>query len=242
VLLEVFPDLPRWTPLLTVVAALTLVIGNTVAMLQENLKRLLAYSGISHVGFLLMGIVAHQRLSGGAPVGPGVNDLASYPALQAVVFYVLAYSLMTLGAFAVVALVERDYDRDALLLDHAGLAGRRPLLAAAMLIFMLSLGGMPPLAGFVGKWLVFQSAISAGLIGLAVVAAITSVVAFSYYLRVVYQMYLRPAPEDAAALELASPGWVVVGAAFLGTLLLGVLPALVLGPLAGVRVLAAVAP
>lgn len=242
-LLEVFPGVDGWLPLLTVLAALTLVVGNTVAMLQENVKRLLAYSGVSHAGFLLMGVLAHQATAG--PAGPGAAglDLAQSPALRGVVFYVLAYSLMTLGALAVVAIVERDYDRDAELVDYAGLASRRPLLAVAMLVFLLSLGGMPPLAGFLGKWLVFKAALDAGLVWLAVVAAVTSVIGFYYYLRVVREMYLEPSPEGAPDVETAPPGWVVVGAALAGTILLGLLPWLVLGPLSlPVEALAALAP
>lgn len=232
-LVEVFPDMSRWVPLLAVLAALTLVVGNTVAMLQENVKRLIAYSGVSHAGFLLVGLCAHARLTGPDHVGPGIQDLAAHPALAAVVYYVLAYAVMTLGAVAVIALVERDYARESPLWHYAGLSTRRPLLAASLLILMLSLGGMPPLAGFVGKWLVFQSAIAADLIGLAVVAALMSIVGFYYYLRVVYQMYLRPARADELPLETAWPGWALVGATVTATIVLGVAAELVLVRLTG---------
>jgi NADH-quinone oxidoreductase subunit N len=230
-LVAVFPSLPGWVPVLSVLAALSLILGNTVAALQEDLKRLIAYSGISHAGFLLMGAVAHQRLTGGRPVAADLSDLSAHPALVAVVFYLVAYALMTLGALTVVLLVEGDYNETTRLVDYAGLAHRRPALAGAMLLFLLSLGGMPPLAGFVGKWLVFTAAVSAGLIPLAVVAALASVVGFYYYLRVVRQMYLQPEREGAApvagALLPARAAW-LVGFALAGTVLLGLWPAAVL--------------
>ena len=225
-LVEVFPAMPSWAPLLAVFAALTLVVGNCVAMLQEDIKRLIAYSGVAHVGFLLMAVVAHQRL-GPVATGRGLADLSSSPALQAIVFYLAAYALMTLGALTVVAMLEVEYGRPTMILEHAGLAARRPALAAAMLVFMLSLGGMPPLAGFVGKWLVFQSTVAAGLGWLAVIAAVTSIVGFYYYLRVVLQMYLRPPRVETPV--AAGPGaWLLVGAALAGTVVLGVVPWLLL--------------
>jgi len=217
---EVFSALPGWVTLAGILAAITLIVGNTVAMLQEDIKRLIAYSGVSHAGFVLMGLAAGQAsLESG-----GTSDAA----LVAVIFYLLAYSLMTLGAVAIIGILEREHGRDTLLVSYAGLAQRRPLLAASMLVFMLSLGGMPPLAGFFGKWLVFQATVSAGLIWVAVVAALASVVGFYYYLRVVLQMYLRPAPATEPEFESARAPWILVGAMAAGTILLGLLPQLLL--------------
>ena len=228
-LVVVFPELPGWTGVLSVLAALTLILGNTVAALQEDLKRLIAYSGISHAGFLLMGAVAHQELSGGRAAD--LSNLSSHPALVALVFYLVAYALMTLGALTIINVVEGDYDEGTRLVDFAGLANRRPVLAAAMLLLLLSLGGMPPLAGFIGKWLVFSAAVSAGLIGLAVVAALASVVGFYYYLRVVRQMYLTPEREGAVArpqgpLPLRA-AW-LVGLAVAGVVAFGLFPTVIL--------------
>lgn len=227
-LVVVFPELPGWTGVLSVLAAITLILGNTVAALQEDLKRLIAYSGISHAGFLLMGAVAHQKLT---PNVADLSSLASHPALVALVFYLVAYALMTLGALTIITVVEGDYDQGTRLVDFAGLSSRRPVLAAAMLLLMLSLGGMPPLAGFIGKWLVFSAAVSAGLIGLAVVAALASVVGFYYYLRVVRQMYLQPEREGAVArpegpLPMRA-AW-LVGLAVAGVVAFGLFPTLVL--------------
>lgn len=229
-LVVVFPGLPSWAGLVAVLAGLTLIIGNCVATLQEDVKRLLAYSGIAHVGFLLTGLVAHQRSAGGSPVTGHVSDLGQSPALVAVVFYVLAYALMTLGAMTVVVLLEGDYNDRTRLIDYAGLASRQPLLSFALLVFLLSLGGMPPLAGFVGKWLILREAVAAGLVPLAVVGALSSVVAFYYYLRIVVQAYLRPVREgeEAPAGVSASAAW-LIGAAVTGTVLLGLLPSLLLG-------------
>jgi NADH-quinone oxidoreductase subunit N len=225
ILVEVFPDLLRWATVLAVLAALTLVVGSCVAMLQEDIKRLIAYSGISHVGFLLMALVSWARLGG---AGGEAGALADDQALRALAFYLVAYALMTTGALAVVAIVEREYLRDTLILDYAGLAARRPGLALAMLVLLLSLGGMPPLAGFVGKWLVFRVALDAGLGWLAVVAALSSVIGFYYYLRVVLQMYLRPPRAEASELEAAAGPWALVGATTVATIVLGVLPQAVL--------------
>lgn len=219
----VFAPLPGWVPAVAALSAVTLVVGNCVAMLQDDIKRLIAYSGVSHAGFVMMGLAAHQALGGDA--------ILARSALVAIVFYLLAYALMTMGAVSVICIVEREQGRDTQLVDYAGLAARSPLLAAAMLAFMLSLGGMPPLVGFFGKWFVFQAAVSAGLTWLAVVAAAVSVIGFYYYLRVVLQMYLRPEAPLPAELERARAPWMLVGVTVAGTLLLGLVPQLLLAAL-----------
>ena len=150
---------------------------------------------------------------------------------MAVIFYLLAYALMTMGAVTVICIVEREQGKDTQLVDYAGLSGRSPFLAAAMLAFMLSLGGMPPLAGFFGKWFVFQAAVSANLTWLAVVAAAVSVIGFYYYLRVVLQMYLRPAATRPDDLEQARAPWILVGVTVAGTVMLGLMPQILLAAL-----------
>ena len=217
-LVEVFPPLPEWQGAIAGLAVLTLVVGNCVAAVQEDMKRLLAYSGVAHVGYMLLGVVAlggpGSRLTTGGWQG---GD----PAVVAVVFYMAAYALMTLGAFAVVSVLEEEQGRDMLVVDFAGLSARRPLLALAMLVLLLSLGGMPPLAGFVGKLLVFLEAVRAGWAWLAVLGAATSIIGFYYYLRPVLQMYLRPAAEGERTRTASVGAWILVGLAVLGTVALG---------------------
>lgn len=223
-LAEVFVPLPEWASAVALLAVLTLVVGNCVALVQEDMKRLLAYSGVSHVGYLLLGVVA---ITGG--IGPS-GWRGGDPAIASVAFYLGAYSLMTLGAFAVVALLEEEQGRDVMVIDFAGLSRRRPVVAAAMLILLLSLGGIPPLAGFVGKLLVFLQAVRAGWASLAILAAATSVMGFYYYLRPVLQMYLRDAPAGATPAPATSRGaWLLIAGAVLGVVLLGAFGGSVLG-------------
>jgi len=165
-----------------------MLFGNLLALPQRSVKRLLAYSSIAHAGYLLVGVV-----SAGAAV-------AREQALSSILFYLASYTVTVIGAFAVVGALERrgapgDEPADQWDLSRlAGLASRRPALAFAMTVFMLSLAGIPPTAGFVGKLLVFKAAISAQAYGLAVVGVLTSALGAYYYLRVVVYMYMR-APE-----------------------------------------------
>jgi NADH-quinone oxidoreductase subunit N len=219
---SVFSPLPEWRSAIVLVAVLTLIVGNCVAMVQEDMKRLLAYSGVSHVGYLLLGVLAIDGRGAGAAGWSGGD-----PAVAAVLYYVGAYAVMTLGAFAVVAILEEEQGRDVMVIDFAGLARRRPVLSGVMLVLLLSLGGMPPLAGFVGKLLVFLQAVRAGWTWVAVVAAGTSVIGFYYYLRPVLQMYLRE-PADAAPPQRSRWGVAGVVAALM-------MIAVVLGGLVGGR-------
>ena len=187
----------------TVLAVLTMVFGNLLALPQRSVKRMLAYSSIAHAGYLLVGVVA---------TGP---QAARQGALSGLLFYLASYTATVIGAFAVVAVLEKrgkhldDEPADAWDLDRlAGLARRRPALAFAMAVFMVSLAGVPPTAGFVGKLLVFQAAVGAQAVGLAVIGVLTSALGAYYYLRVVVYMYMRPpvgADEGTAspALSLA---------------------------------------
>jgi NADH-quinone oxidoreductase subunit N len=213
---------PDWTALLWIVAALTMTVGNVVAIAQSNLKRMLAYSSVAHVGYMLVGLVA------GGPSGAG-----------AVLFYLLAYTFTTAGTFGVIALSERATREEAVdVSDYAGLGRRNPVLALALSLFLLSLVGIPPLAGFVGKFYLFGAAVRGGYLWLAVIAVLNSAVAAYYYLRVIVYMYMRE-PEGAAAAGWAPSfaGGLALAIAMVGIVLLGVMPA----PFADLAV-AAVAP
>jgi len=173
------PQVP-WVTVLSVLAALTMTMGNLMALRQTNMKRLLAYSSIAHAGYALVGVVAALK-----------EPTLSEGALGAVVFYLFAYSLMTLGSFAlVIALGRSKKGVESLeLSDYAGLVDRRPGLALAMLFFMLSFIGIPPTIGFVGKFYLFSAAIEAGLILLVVIAVLNSVISAYYYLAPLIKMY-----------------------------------------------------
>ncbi len=168
--------------LLWLIAALSMLLGNLAAARQANLKRMLAYSSIAHVGYLLTAVLASR---------PGINPLGG----TAVLYYLGVYALMTLGAFAVLVLVGRPGDPRETLPDFAGLAGTRPGLALAMTVFMVSLSGIPPTAGFFGKFYAFGAAVDADLVGLAVIGVLTSVIGVFFYFRVVVHMYMKPAEK-----------------------------------------------
>ena len=174
-----------WSALLWGIAALTMTVGNVVALAQSNLKRMLAYSSIAHVGYMLMGLVA-----GGAP-GAG-----------AILFYLLAYTFTTVGAFGAIGLCARAGEEAVEVGDYAGLARRHPVLAATLTLFMLSLVGIPPLAGFVAKFYLFGSAVRAGYLWLTVIAVLNSAIAAYYYLRVIVYMYMRE--PEGEGLSVAS--------------------------------------
>jgi NADH-quinone oxidoreductase subunit N len=199
---------PDWTALLWAVAAVTMTAGNVIAIAQSNLKRMLAYSSIAHVGYMLVGLVA-----GGVP-GAG-----------AVLFYLLAYTFTTAGAFGAIILCERADGEAVEVADYAGLARRHPVLAVALGLFLLSLIGIPPLAGFVGKFYLFGSAVRAGYVWLAVIGVLNSAIAAYYYLRVIVYMYMRE-PEGAGARLVPSfAGGVALVLALVAIVLLGVAPA-----------------
>ena len=205
-----FPALSAdWVPVVAVVSALTMTLGNVVAIAQSSIKRMLAYSSIAHAGYILM-----------AAVAGGQGRLSEFAA-SAALFYLMAYALMNLGAWAVVIAVEKREGEGNLIDDFAGLGATRPGLALAMAVFMLSLTGLPPTVGFIGKFYVFRAAIDAGYMWLALVGVITSLVSAFYYLRVIMVMWMRPG-EGAATLPRAL-GWVVSVTA-IATFLLGIVP------------------
>jgi NADH-quinone oxidoreductase subunit N len=199
----------QWEPLLAVLAVLSIAVGNLVALVQTDLKRLLAYSSIAHAGYAMLG-----------PVAGGREGLAS------MMVYLLIYSVMNLGAFGVLVLIESEDERGPELDDVRGLATRRPAVALAMLVFMFSLVGIPPTAGFVGKLAIFMALVRAGHAALAVVAVIFSVVSAFFYLRVVTTMYMRRPTEDGA-LALSIPVGFAVATTTAAVIAFGVFP----GPL-----------
>ena len=215
---------PSWSILVGAIAALTMILGNLVAVVQTNLKRLLAYSSIAHAGYLLIGVAAAQS-----------PELA-VDATSGLLFYLLVYTLMTLGAFGVVMLAEGR--RENLSLDDvAGMAWTSPGLGTAMAIFMISLAGLPPTAGFFGKFYIFRAAIQADLLWLVIIGVVTSVVSVYYYLRVVYTMVMRPAETERTAFH-SRLAWVGLTIMAIGILLLGVYPTLAYGWLGDLATLA----
>ena len=163
-----------WVPMISTVAVLTMTVGNVTALMQTNLKRMLAYSSIAHAGYVLVAVAA------GGPEGA-----------SAALFYLVVYSFMNLGAFGILTLLGRELDERVHLADLAGMGFRHPALALAMTLFMLSLGGIPPTAGFMGKVYVFGTALDKGLVPLVVIGVLNSVVSVFYYLRVTVAMYME---------------------------------------------------
>jgi NADH-quinone oxidoreductase subunit N len=166
------------------IAVITMIFGNIIALAQDNIKRMLAYSSISHAGYLLVGVLAVMNL--------GTTTMA----MASILYYLIAYTLMNIGAFAVVLLVARQGDKYEKIDDFAGLGKKHPALAAAMSLFLVSLAGIPPTAGFFGKFYLFGAAVTAGMIPLVVIAVLNSLVSVAYYFRPIMAMYFRPAPED----------------------------------------------
>lgn len=205
-----------------ILALVTMAVGNLGALVQDDVKRMLAYSGIAHAGTLLLAVAA--ALQGSGVVAPGEVDLAT-SARDAALFYMGAYLFTAAGAFGLIALLEKQQDGSATLTSLRGLSRRRPVVAAAMTLFMLSLGGIPLTGGFLGKWFVFVAAVQADLIGIAIVGVLLSVVALGYYLRVIVAMFMQP--EDAALRASSTvrfPSVLAAGACALLVLWMGILP------------------
>ncbi|MEK6649572.1 MAG: NADH-quinone oxidoreductase subunit N [Bacteroidota bacterium] len=195
---------------LALLAVASMIVGNVVAIAQTNLKRMLAYSSVAHAGYLLAGIAS------GSPEGAA-----------GVVLYLTAYTATTLGAFAVIAWLEHPNDEGTTLDDYVGLSKHQPVLAALMALYMFSLTGIPPFAGFVGKYYVFMAAVRADLTWLAVIGVLTSAVSAFYYLRVIVNMYFRD--RDGEPLPLPQlPVMVALGVTAALVVAVGILPSLVL--------------
>jgi NADH-quinone oxidoreductase subunit N len=200
-----------WAPIVWVIAAATMIVGTVVGVAQSNLKRMLAYSSIAHGGYLLVGLVAANQVG-----------------KAAILFYLLAYAVTNLAAFGVIALVgTREHANDELR-DYAGLWHSHPALAALMTISLLSLGGLPPTAGFIGKWYIFSAAVSSGYYGLAIIGVLTSVISVFFYLRVVVMMYMSDRETATVPAPISRTGMAALTIAIVAIFYLGILPTQVL--------------
>jgi NADH-quinone oxidoreductase subunit N len=196
-----------WTAILIGIAILTMAVGNILALVQTNIKRMLAYSSIAHAGYMLLGIIA-----------------GTIEGRQAMMTYMLIYAFMNMGAFAVVILLAKGEE----IKDYEGLAKSRPLVAALMLVFMFSLTGIPPTAGFIGKFNIFMAAVKAGYTWLVVIAVIFSAISAYYYLRVVMNMYMKDATEEAEINPSPSLGLALLISVVM-IFVIGIIPSMVIG-------------
>jgi NADH-quinone oxidoreductase subunit N len=201
------PLRPDWTMILWILAVLTMTLGNVIALSQDNIKRMLAYSSIAHAGYILVAMTA-----GG--------DLAT----TSIIFYLMAYTLMNLGAFAVVIVYGKKGEENILVSDYAGAGFKYPFLSVAMAIFMFSLAGIPPLAGFIGKFYIFSAAVKQGFIWLAIIGVLNSLVAVYYYSRVIVAMYMKEPVKEVGPLSFSIPMVVALLITTFFTLHMGILP------------------
>jgi NADH-quinone oxidoreductase subunit N len=197
----------RFMEILEWLAALTMVVGNVAAVMQSNLKRMLAYSSVAHSGYIMIGMLV-ASLAGEDPIGS-----------SSVIFYLVAYSIMTVGAFGIVSVLERDENSTLQVEDLNGLAVRRPWLALCLTLLLLSLAGIPPTIGFFGKVFIFSAALKAGFFWLTVWAVLSSVISVYYYLRPVVAMYMR----DEEGVDIAPERYLSLGAVSLTAILVVVL-------------------
>jgi NADH-quinone oxidoreductase subunit N len=223
-LLRIFATVPAatqfWFWAFWVLAVLTMFAGNLGALVQTNVKRLLAYSSIAHAGYILVAFAAVTFLARDGRAGAA-------PAYAAILFYLLSYSLVKLGAFTIVSQFGGEGEKHLSLDDYAGLGQRQPVVAAALALFLLSLLGLPVTAGFFGKFYIFKAAVNSHLIWLAVLMAINSVIGAYYYLRVIVVMYMRePSAETASSAPMRFPLTVnlVLTIAAAGTIYFGLFP------------------
>jgi len=195
------------TPVLWVLAALTMIIGNLVAIAQTNIKRMLAYSSIAHAGYIFMVLVTFGQ------------ETVAANAVASSLFYLLAYAVTNFGTWSVVIALEKKSGAGLELKDYAGLGKKYPGLAAAMMVFMLSFTGVPPTLGFVGKFFLFRTVLEAGFVGLAVIGVLTSLVSAYYYLRILVIIYMQEGEP-----EVSGDGWLklVTGFTAVGTVLLSI--------------------
>jgi len=202
---------PEWTAVLWGLAVLTMVVGNVIAISQTNIKRMLAYSSIAHAGYALVGMVAANEIG-----------------YSGVLFYMLAYTFMNIGAFAILTLAGKKGEKNLTLEGFSGFGYKRPLLGVAFTICLFSLMGIPPTAGFAGKFYIFAGAVKAGYIWLAVIGVLNSAVSLYYYLRVMVYMYFRDAEEDYAWVTVSASVVVSIIVALVGIFYLGIVPGAVM--------------
>ncbi len=199
-------QLSQWAAIAAVLAAVTMTVGNVVAIVQQNIKRFMAFSAISQAGYIILGFL------GPSPEG-----------VPAMLFYMLVYVLTNLGVFACIVWYANQTGRERIE-EYRGLARTNPLIALAMMIALFSLAGIPPLSGFVGKFFLFSIASRAGFNWLVAVAAINSTISLYYYLRIVRQMYIEPVYEGATRLPASAPVVATLAVLSLGVVLLGIVP------------------
>jgi NADH-quinone oxidoreductase subunit N len=202
---------PGWFWVIWISAALSMTLGNIAALVQTNIKRLLAYSSIAHAGYLLVAFAAAREMG-----------------ISAAIFYTAAYAAMNVGAFVVISHFASHGERYVTLEDYSGLGKRAPRLAAVLTVFLLSLIGIPVTGGFFAKFYVFSAALKSDLVGLTIVAVINSAIAAYYYLRVIVYMYMREPREEAPLAPMPAGLVVSLAAALIATIYLGVLPGRVL--------------
>jgi NADH-quinone oxidoreductase subunit N len=209
ILVQALPFLAEdWSRILWLLSILTMTLGNVVAVLQTNIKRMLAYSAIAHAGYILIGIVVKSEMG-----------------FSAILFYLVIYTVMNLVAFSVVLSLSRAGDARVFLEDYAGLGRTAPFAAAALSLALISLAGIPLTGGFIGKFYLFSAAIQKGFIGLAVIGVLNSVLSVFYYFRLMVFMYMREAAEEAPEPETISwPVQVVIGIGVVCILWLGIRP------------------
>lgn len=196
-----------WLKMVAALSILSMIIGNAVAIAQRDLKRMLAYSGIAHVGYMLIGLLS----VGGE-------------AIAAIAVYTIVYALMNIGAFGVVSMLGKNQNDPQTLDDVAGLGFRHPFFGLALTVCMFSLSGLPPTAGFIAKFFIFKTAIDTGHVSIAIIGIVTSIVSVYYYLRVVYYLYMKEAPEGAAVPVGGIFATAALAISMVGIFLIGVWP------------------
>ena len=209
-----------WLWVIWISAALTMFVGNLAALVQTNVKRMLAYSSIAHAGYILVAVAA---------IGGTNNDAHNEFGIAAVLFYLTAYALMKLGAFISVSHLGGSGERRLEINDYAGLGTQQPVAAAYLTLYLLSLLGLPVTAGFLGKFYIFDAAIKSHLVWLAVLLAINSVIGAYYYLRIIVVMYMHPAQQQWQPLPIPAGVALVLFLTAAGTLYLGLFPGAVMG-------------
>jgi NADH-quinone oxidoreductase subunit N len=207
VMTEAMPELSySWEILLCIVSVLSMFIGNLGAIMQTNIKRLIAFSSVSHVGYLLIAIIAKSSLSS-----------------SSLMFYMLTYAFMIFGVFGIVILLGRKGDENLEIENYSGLAYKHPIIALTMTIFLLSLGGLPPLAGFVAKFYIFSAALKEGYLILVIIAVLNSAISLYYYLKVIVFMYMKE-PVKPFNITLSPMTLLVIAISVFGTVQLGIYP------------------
>ena len=202
---------PDWTSIMWLIAVATMTVGNIIAISQNNIKRMLAYSSIAHAGYILVAFVAGNK-SG----------------ISGILFYLMAYAFMNLGAFTCVILFGKKGEENILITDYAGVGFKYPLLAASMTVFLLSMAGIPPLGGFMAKLYIFSAAVEAKFYWLAILGVLNSAISVYYYLRVTVLMYFRESEREITGLQFSPAPVIALILTLIGTFYMGIFPANVL--------------